>query len=190
MYCNYRITYNGIKNLSILTNLNLNKNTLITNDNIKNLTNLTSLSLVENEIITDDGIKDLTNLISLNLGWNNKITDNGVKNLTNLISLNLTHNNKITGNCIKQLSHLTNIIYGDDSYLNNPYFPILMDESAKYIENNKPEFTSDLDHGSVHGVMFHGLNIMNNIFDRIETEYKCNNESIEQHLITFLELKK
>jgi hypothetical protein len=102
-------TDNGIKELSNLTCLNLDGNTIITDNGIKNLTSLTSLDLSYNENITDEGIRKLKNLTNLNLWCNEKITDDGLKHLVNLKILNLCNNKKITNDGLKYLVDLTNI---------------------------------------------------------------------------------
>ena len=85
--CNKKITNDGIKNLTHLTNLNLYWNKKITNDGIVHLTHLTHLNLYRNKKITNEGIMHLTTLTSLCLKCSYNITNDGIMNLTNLTNL-------------------------------------------------------------------------------------------------------
>ena len=80
-------------------------------EGIKNLSQLQALNLDRNEKITDEGIKNLSQLQTLNLNYNKKITDEGIKNLSQLQTLNLSCNNKITDEGIKNLRSSCKIIW-------------------------------------------------------------------------------
>ena len=127
----------------------------------------------------------MTNLKSLNLSYNKQITNEGIKGLTNLEFLNLIGNNNITKKGTRQLPNLNNIKYGNDNFLNNPYYPILLDEGQNYISNNAREINSDLD--SVYGFMYHGLNLMQNVLNRVKSENEYNKKRIEEIMEQFLE---
>lgn len=109
--CNDKITDMGMFNLTRLTDLTLNFQTLISNDGIMNLPfprKLTTLNLCSNRLITDDGLKILTNLTSLNLSFNSKISGEGLIHLPKLLHLDVsfgTHNIF----CIKSLTNLTHL---------------------------------------------------------------------------------
>ena len=100
-------TNDGVKNLIYLISLNLFCNDKITNNGLSKIINLTFLDLSIN-----NGILDLNNLTSLELCINDKITDNGISKLNNLNYLNLnriSHNKIITDDVIKILTNLKNI---------------------------------------------------------------------------------
>jgi hypothetical protein len=97
----YKITNDGIKSLTNLTELDIsgNKNNVI---DITHLTNLTTLYMSCNPNITH--IRNLTKLRTLSIRGDSGINDLEIKSLTNLTDLNADYNNKIT-----DVNHLVNL---------------------------------------------------------------------------------
>jgi hypothetical protein len=142
------ISYDSIKLLTTLTDINLDNNKNITDKTIKNLLNLKKISLGDNEIITDNGIRYLTLLEELLLYSNKKITNNGIRHLINLKKLSLCCTSSLMSISDKSLFHLTNLENLDLSYCS---LYKITDHSLKRLtklktlnlESNKSEYITD-----------------------------------------------
>ena len=61
---------------------------------------------------------------------------------------------------------------------------MLMNEGTKYISNNAHEINSDLN--SIHGFMYHGINLMANVLNRVQLEHDYNKKQMEEIKARFL----
>jgi hypothetical protein len=124
-------TDSELKNLTYLTDLDLNDNEIITNHGIKEVTKLIKLYLGMSQLITDETLQHFTHLTYLNVGCNQSITDEGIKDLINLKALDLCNNARITGSGFKKLVNITSI----DSEPNDGVSPPLTNEGINYLKN-------------------------------------------------------
>lgn len=104
---NNRITYEGIKNLSKLVDLDITASPILfSNQDVLRLTHLTHL--FSHYEIGDEGIQNLTNLRALYFDYrhDNTISDKGLSKLTNLTILDLGSNTTVTQYGIQHLTKL------------------------------------------------------------------------------------
>lgn len=118
----HKITNDGIKSLTKLTELDISGNMNYVTD-ITHLTNLTTLYMSGNANITH--IHNLTKLRKLSIRGDCKINDIEIKSLTNLTEFNASDNNKIT-----DVNHLVNL-----EELNAQYNCGIADEGISSLTN-------------------------------------------------------
>lgn len=115
--CNQTITNDGIKNMTSLTSLNIQRyygiDNCIGNAGLKKL-NLNTLNISLNPRISDRGIEHMTNLKYLFVdGRNSNITNTGLRNL-NLYYLSANNNDKITNEGIEHMTDLF-VVYAENN---------------------------------------------------------------------------
>ena len=106
----------ALENLTALTTLGLNNNSLSDISALENLTALTKLSLSSNSLSDISALENLTALTSLGLGRNRKISDiSALENLTALRYLDLSYNRISDISALEDLTALRWLILGYNS---------------------------------------------------------------------------
>jgi Leucine-rich repeat (LRR) protein len=104
------ISDEGLKYVSRLQHLSLNRNNTISNFGLSYLPFLTSLDLAYNEVITDAAVIKLVYLRKLSLVGNSLITNDSVMGLFSLTYLNLANNKLIGDKSVENLCELRTLI--------------------------------------------------------------------------------
>lgn len=104
-----------IKDLFDVEILKVGGKNKITDDGIKNMTKVYHLDIQKNDVITDNGICEMYNVLVMSLLWTKKVTNVGIMHMTKIYSLDLRRNYKITDEGIENMTQMKVLLLGDRS---------------------------------------------------------------------------